>query len=71
MGWKGRGFYLDPAHVAYLFDTNANAGPTAWWHGRTVGSWVQEPDGVVQVVTLPGEMSEPMGARRWRPRRPG
>ena len=54
MGWKHREFYLDPAHVRYLFDTNGNAGTTAWWDGRIVGAWVQDPDGVVDVVVLPG-----------------
>jgi hypothetical protein len=50
MGWKSRGFYLDPDEVSYLFDTNGNAGTTAWWNGRIVGCWVQEPDGRVRVV---------------------
>ena len=50
MGWKSRGFYLDPDEVPYLFDTNGNAGTTAWWNGRIVGCWVQEPDGRVRVV---------------------
>ena len=51
MGWKQRGFYLDPEAATQLFDTNGNAGTTAWWQGRIVGSWGQDPDGVV-VVTL-------------------
>lgn len=55
MGWKGREFYLDPVHVPLLFDTNGNAGATAWWDGRIVGAWVQDPDGVVQVVLCDGE----------------
>ncbi|WP_435769817.1 winged helix DNA-binding domain-containing protein [Nocardioides sp. SYSU DS0651] len=50
MGWKERGFYLDPADTPYLFDTNGNAGNTAWWDGRIVGCWVQDDDGVVHVV---------------------
>ena len=50
MGWKQRGFYLDPDDVPYLFDTNGNGGTTAWWHGRVVGCWVQDDDGAVQVV---------------------
>ena len=33
MGWKSRGFYLDPGHVPHLFDTNGNAGTTAWVDG--------------------------------------
>ncbi len=51
MGWKSRGFYLDAHDVAYLFDTNGNAGTTAWWNGRIVGCWVQDSDGTVRVVT--------------------
>lgn len=50
MGWKERSFYLDPGHTPYLFDTNGNAGNTAWWAGRIVGCWVQDPDAVVRVV---------------------
>ncbi|WP_374456541.1 DNA glycosylase AlkZ-like family protein [Nocardioides sp.] len=52
MGWKQRGFYLDPAHVPYLFDTNGNAGTTAWWDGRVVGCWVQDDEGVVRLSLL-------------------
>ena len=50
MGWRERGFHLDPAHTPYLFDSNGNAGTTAWWDGRIVGCWVQDPDGVVRPV---------------------
>ena len=50
MGWKSRGFYLDPDDVAYLFDTNGNASTTAWWNGRIVGCWVQGPGGEVRIV---------------------
>lgn len=50
MGWKSRGFYLDQDEVPYLFDTNGNGGTTAWWNGRIVGCWVQEPDASVRVV---------------------
>ena len=63
MGWKERDFYLGP-HGPMLFDTNGNAGTTAWWDGRIVGCWVQDPDGVVVLNLL-----EDVGARR--PRRPG
>lgn len=54
MGWKERGFYLDPDRSAYLFDSNGNAGTTAWWDGQVVGAWVQDPDGRVQVLPVPG-----------------
>ncbi|SDR78247.1 Winged helix DNA-binding domain-containing protein [Nocardioides scoriae] len=50
MGWKERGFYLDPADVPYLFDSNGNGGTTAWWQGRVVGCWVQDDAGVVRPV---------------------
>ena len=49
MGWKSRGFYLDPDHVPHLFDSNGNAGTTAWVDGRVVGCWVQDAAGVVEV----------------------
>ena len=49
MGWKERGFYLGASTCPYLFDTNGNAGTTAWWDGRVVGCWVQDEAGVVEV----------------------
>jgi hypothetical protein len=52
MGWKSRAFYLDPAHVPHLFDSNGNAGTTAWWNGRVVGCWVQDDDGTVRLSLL-------------------
>jgi Winged helix DNA-binding domain len=52
MGWRTRGFYLSPEHVPYLFDTNGNAGTTAWWDGRIVGCWVQDEEGVVRLSLL-------------------
>ncbi|MGH8923308.1 MAG: winged helix DNA-binding domain-containing protein [Acidimicrobiia bacterium] len=51
MGWKGRAFYLGP-HAPELFDTNGNAGTTAWWKGRVVGCWVQDQTGVVRLRLL-------------------
>jgi hypothetical protein len=51
MGWKARDFYLG-THGPELFDSNGNAGTTAWWNGRVVGCWVQDQAGVVQVVLL-------------------
>lgn len=51
MGWKKRSFYLGP-HAPMLFDTNGNAGTTAWWDGRVVGCWVQDDAGVVEVRLL-------------------
>lgn len=50
MGWKERGFYLDADDVAYLFDSNGNAGNTAWWDGRIVGAWAQDDDGRVHPI---------------------
>ncbi|MBD8868934.1 winged helix DNA-binding domain-containing protein [Nocardioides donggukensis] len=51
MGWKQRGFYLGDLEPQ-LFDRNGNAGTTAWWGGRAVGCWLQEPDGRVVVVPV-------------------
>lgn len=51
MGWKERAFYLGE-HAPLLFDTNGNAGTTAWWDGRVVGCWVQDEAGVVEVRLL-------------------
>jgi len=51
MGWKSRGFYLG-AHEPALFDRNGNAGTTAWWNGRAIGCWVQDPAGEVEVRLL-------------------
>jgi hypothetical protein len=50
MGWKQRAFYLDPEDTPYLFDTNGNAGSTAWWNGRIVGCWVQDEAARVRVL---------------------
>lgn len=47
MGWKQRGFHLEPADVALLFDRNGNGGPTAWVDGRIVGAWHHRRDGSV------------------------
>jgi hypothetical protein len=60
MGWKGRAFHLCE-HVDKVFDRNGNGGPTAWWNGRIVGVWCQQPDGGVDVV-LAEEV--PRAARR-------
>jgi hypothetical protein len=59
MGWKQRGFHLDPAHVPLLFDRNGNGGPTVWVDGRIVGGWVQRADGTIAVRVL-----EDIGAER-------
>ena len=70
MGWKSRGFYLAPEHVPYLFDTNGNAGTTAWWDGRIVGCWVQDDEGVVRLSLLedvgPDGLAAPGASRRER-----
>jgi hypothetical protein len=60
MGWKDREFHLGD-HVDRVFDSNGNGGPTAWWNGRIVGVWCQQPDGQVDVI-LAEEV--PRGARR-------
>lgn len=62
MGWKQRDFYLDPGDRPLLFDTNGNGGTTAWWCGRVVGCWVQDPDGAVVVVPLGDPGAEALAA---------
>lgn len=52
MGWKQRGFHLDPEHVPLLFDRNGNGGPMLWVDGRIVGSWVQGRDGTIAMRLL-------------------
>ncbi|MFG2978197.1 winged helix DNA-binding domain-containing protein [Streptomyces sp. NPDC048331] len=56
MGWRDRGFHLDPAHVPALFDRMGNIGPTVWWDGRIVGGWAQREDGTLnwRLLTNPG-----------------
>lgn len=51
MGWFQRDWYLG-AHRAAIFDTNGNAGTTAWWDGRIVGGWNQGADGQVLLRLL-------------------
>ena len=52
MGWRGRAFYLDPAHAPYLFDTAGNGGTTVWVDGRIVGCWVQDEAERVRPILL-------------------
>ncbi|MVA75781.1 winged helix DNA-binding domain-containing protein [Auraticoccus sp. F435] len=61
MGWKERSWYLGP-HGPGLFDTNGNAGTTAWWDGRVVGCWVQDDDGRVRVSLLEDVPAEGVAA---------
>ncbi|MFF0818177.1 winged helix DNA-binding domain-containing protein [Rhodococcus sp. NPDC003318] len=51
MGWRDRDWYLGP-HRDLLFDSNGNAGPTAWWDGRIVGGWWQDEAGRVVLHLL-------------------
>ena len=51
MGWIERGWYLG-TYKPQLFDTNGNAGPTAWWDGRIVGGWRQTDAGEVDIQLL-------------------
>lgn len=52
MGWRGRDFYLDPAHTRQLFDSVGNGGTSAWLDGRMVGAWIQNDVGRVQLVPV-------------------
>jgi Winged helix DNA-binding domain len=66
MGWKQRGFHLDPDDVALLFDRNGNGGPTAWVDGRIVGGWHQRADGEIAVhltADVGAEASAALAAR--------
>ena len=83
MGWSDREWYLG-GHRAQVFDTNGNAGPTAWWDGRVVGGWYQDADGRMQLQLLedPGrdarkalarkadDLTDWLGGVRIRPRFP-
>jgi hypothetical protein len=51
MGWSERDWYLGE-HRADVFDTNGNAGPTAWCDGMVVGGWRQDTDARVQLQLL-------------------
>ena len=51
MGWFERDWYLG-SYKPQLFDTNGNAGPTAWWDGRIVGGWRQTETGEVELQLL-------------------
>jgi hypothetical protein len=51
MGWQDRDWYLGE-HRGQIFDTNGNAGPTAWCDGRIVGGWRQDADGRVVLQLL-------------------
>ncbi len=51
MGWRDRDWYLG-AHRRQVFDSNGNAGPTAWWNGQVVGAWTQDADGRVELRLL-------------------
>ena len=65
MGWTGRDWYLGP-HRDLLFDTNGNAGPTAWWDGRIVGGWRQRDSGEVELQVLEDVGRDAMRALRRR-----
>jgi hypothetical protein len=51
MGWSDKDWYLGE-HRGQVFDTNGNAGPTAWWKGRVVGGWNQDADARVRLQLL-------------------
>jgi hypothetical protein len=51
MGWYQRDWYVGE-HRGQVFDTNGNAGPTAWWNGQVVGGWYQDSGARVQLQLL-------------------
>lgn len=57
MGWKQRGWYLDPGTEQRVTDRNGNIGPTVWADGRVVGGWAQRPDGEI-AIELTAELSD-------------
>jgi Winged helix DNA-binding domain len=65
MGWYQRDWYLGE-HRSQVFDTNGNAGPTAWCNGRVVGGWYQDAGARVQLQLLedPGRDARPALQRR-------
>jgi hypothetical protein len=60
MGWKERGWFLDPADATRVFDSYGNGGPSIWVDGRVVGSWVQRKDGSIAL----GWLADVPSARR-------
>ena len=69
MGWKQRGFYLDPDDVPYLFDTVGNGGTTAWWDGpdrRLLGPGRRRAGSSVVLRGDPGRRGAPGARRRGR-----
>jgi hypothetical protein len=52
MGWRERGFYLDPVHTPFLFDRNGNGGSTVWVDGRIVGCWAQDEHERVRPILM-------------------
>jgi hypothetical protein len=60
MGWFDCDWYPGE-RCNEVFDSNGNAGPTAWCNGRVVGGWYRDADARVQLQLLekPGQ-----GARR-------
>ncbi|MGI8412637.1 MAG: winged helix DNA-binding domain-containing protein [Solirubrobacteraceae bacterium] len=51
MGWKNRDWFLsiEPGHV---FDRAGNIGPTLWWNGEIIGSWVIAPNGDLRTKVI-------------------
>jgi hypothetical protein len=65
MGWQDRDWYLGE-YRGQVFDTNGNAGPTAWCDGRVVGGWRQDADGrvVLQLLENVGAKASKVLARK-------
>lgn len=51
MGWKDRTWTVGELMPA-VFDRTGNVGPTVWWDGRVVGSWVHRAPGEIAVALL-------------------
>jgi Winged helix DNA-binding domain len=50
LGWKERDFYLAPDFYSAIFDWSGNCGTTAWWIGQTVGAYVQDDAGRLELM---------------------
>ncbi|MDP7702229.1 winged helix DNA-binding domain-containing protein [Mycobacterium sp. TY815] len=65
MGWSERDWYLGE-HRGQVFDSNGNAGPTAWWNGRVVGGWCQNDEARVHLQLLEDAGAEAQRALQQR-----
>jgi len=51
MGWQRRSFHIDADLAGTVYDRAGNGRRTAWCDGRIIGTWTQQQDGTVKVLT--------------------